>query len=113
MIALKEFIDDVGGKNITVGAVLLVVSWVATDRYTASIEERFKTDHATFVDIASERAEIRTEIAKLRESQQTDEYERSNSKRLTVDDGAALGERISRLEKRMDEVIDVRRKDAR
>ena len=113
MIALKELLDDVGGKNLTVGAILLVVIWVASNRYVESIEERLRSVNSLFTEIAGERKEIREEIVKIRDSQQIDEYDRSTSRRLTIADGAALEARISRLEKRMDEVIDASRKEFR
>ena len=111
MIALKELLDDIGGKNLTVGAILLVVSWVASSRYISSIEERLKTDQATFAANTAERKEIRDEIAALRASQQIDEYERSTSRRFTISDGAVLEARLARLEKRMDGALDEDRKE--
>ena len=106
MIALKELLNDIGRKNIAIATILMVGTWVAATRYVDSVA-------STFAEIAIERHEIRVEIAKLHDAQQTDDYERTSAPRLTVADGAALIERISRLERRMDEVTDVRRKDAR
>ena len=113
MIVLKELLDDIGGKNLTVGAILLVVSYVASSSYISSIEKRLKTDQATFASNAATRKEIREEIATLRASQQIDEYDRNTSRRFTSADGAILEARVARLENRMDGVIDANRKEFR
>ena len=106
MVSIKELLNDIGSKNIAIVTILMVSTWVAATRYGDTIA-------STFAEIRIERQEIRAEIAKLHDAQQKDDYERTISPRLTVADGAALIERISRLERRMDEVTDVRRKDAR
>ena len=114
MIALKEFLDDIGGgRSIAMGTVLIVCSYVASNHYVDSVEDRLRSVNELFVEIAGERRSIRSEIAAIRDSQQIDEYERSALRRFTAADGSALDARIARLEKRMDDVIDAIRKDSR
>ena len=106
MVSIKELLNDVGSKNIAVSVVVVVCTWVAATRYVDSVTSAFE-------EIAIERHEIKAEIAKLHDAQQTDDYERTRAPRLALAEYAALGERISRLEKQMDDVIYARRKDAR
>ena len=56
MISAKELVDELGGvRGITLGAVLVVCSYVAASRYVETVEERLSDAHKRIAELEKAR----------------------------------------------------------
>lgn len=86
MIFLRELIDDLGGgRNIGLGACLVVGVYVAADNYVETIEERL--------------AALDRRISQIEERESNLAAWRGPGSRFTAEQGAELARRIEFLEK--------------
>ena len=80
MISAKDLIDELGGvRGITLGAVLVVCSYVAASRYVETVEERIGDAHKRIAEL--EKARQRFESFE----QARREFKREYQIRHTVD----------------------------
>ena len=80
MISAKDLIDELGGvRGITLGAVLVVCSYVAASRYVETVEERIGDAHKRIAEL--EKARQRFEAFE----QARREFKREYQIRHTVD----------------------------
>ena len=80
MISAKDLVDELGGvRGITLGAVLVVCSYVAASRYVETVEERIGDAHKRIAEL--EKARQRFEAFE----QARREFKREYQIRHTVD----------------------------
>lgn len=85
MIDLRELISDLGGgKSLGLGALLLLLLYVAASKYVDTVEARFSA--------------LREQILRLEARQNNDDIIHG-TRRLPASEGEALRQRIERLER--------------
>ena len=90
MIAIKDLINELGGgRSITLGAVLVVCSYVAASRYVDSVEERLEA--------------LNREVSILKEAKIRFDAFESLGDRFVRRDGAELIRRIEKIENELDD----------
>jgi hypothetical protein len=85
MVILKDLIHDLGGgRTLSLGALLLLLLYVASSRYFDSIEARFSSL-----------------VSRIETLQHGDDIIHGSG-RITTDQGAELRRRLDRLERLME-----------
>lgn len=85
MIYLRELIDELGGgKSVGLGALLVLLLYLAASNYVSTIEERLDR--------------LSADIERLEKRQATDDIIHG-TRRLPASEGAALRQRVERLER--------------